>query len=56
MTEGAVFPTLRYRDVDAAIYFLKEAFGFEELSVDRGDDAHRKCETRHLENSPFIFR
>ena len=31
-----VFPILRYRDADAAIDFLKRAFGFVEQAVHRG--------------------
>jgi len=34
----AVWPTLRYRDADAAISFLVAAFGFEESAVYRSDD------------------
>lgn len=34
----AVWPTLRYRDADAAIAFLVGAFGFEEVAVYRNDD------------------
>lgn len=33
-----IFPTFRYRDADAALAFLKAAFGFEEKAVHRGDD------------------
>lgn len=33
-----IFPTLRYRDADAAIEWLKDVFGFEEKAVYRGDD------------------
>jgi uncharacterized glyoxalase superfamily protein PhnB len=33
-----IFPALRYRDANAAIAFLKDAFGFSEKSVYRGDD------------------
>jgi uncharacterized glyoxalase superfamily protein PhnB len=32
-----IYPTFRYRDANAAIEFLKSAFGFEEKSVHRGD-------------------
>jgi uncharacterized glyoxalase superfamily protein PhnB len=37
-TRTAVWPTLLYRDADAAIAFLIEAFGFEETAVYRSDD------------------
>jgi uncharacterized glyoxalase superfamily protein PhnB len=40
MTETTpnIFPALRYRDANAAIEWLKEAFGFAEKAVHRGDD------------------
>jgi uncharacterized glyoxalase superfamily protein PhnB len=33
-----IFPALRYRDANAALDFLKDAFGAEEKAVYRGDD------------------
>jgi uncharacterized glyoxalase superfamily protein PhnB len=33
-----IFPALRYRDAEAALEFLKKAFGFEEHTVYRGED------------------
>jgi uncharacterized glyoxalase superfamily protein PhnB len=33
-----IFPAMRYRDANTAIEWLKEAFGFEEKAVYRGDD------------------
>jgi uncharacterized glyoxalase superfamily protein PhnB len=33
-----IFPALRYRDADAALDWLKKAFGFEEVSVSRTAD------------------
>jgi uncharacterized glyoxalase superfamily protein PhnB len=33
-----IFPSLRYRDANAAIEWLKDVFGFEEKAVYRGDD------------------
>jgi uncharacterized glyoxalase superfamily protein PhnB len=33
-----IFPALRYRDGNAALEFLKSAFGFEEKAVYRGED------------------
>jgi uncharacterized glyoxalase superfamily protein PhnB len=33
-----IFPALRYRDADAAVEFLKRAFGAREKAVHRGDD------------------
>ena len=33
-----IFPALHYRDPDAALDWLKHAFGFEEKAVYRGDD------------------
>jgi uncharacterized glyoxalase superfamily protein PhnB len=38
MTDPNIFPALRYRDAAAALDFLKNAFGFEEETVHRGDD------------------
>jgi uncharacterized glyoxalase superfamily protein PhnB len=34
----AVWPSLTYRDANAAITFLVDAFGFEEVAVYRSDD------------------
>lgn len=33
-----IFPALRYRDADAALEWLKQAFGAEEKEVHRGED------------------
>jgi uncharacterized glyoxalase superfamily protein PhnB len=33
-----IFPALRYRDANAALEWLKDAFGAEEKAVYRGDD------------------
>jgi uncharacterized glyoxalase superfamily protein PhnB len=38
MSDQTIFPALRYRDADAAIGFLKQAFGFSEKAVHRGED------------------
>lgn len=38
MSAPNIFPALRYRDANAAIEWLKEAFGFAEKAVYRGDD------------------
>jgi uncharacterized glyoxalase superfamily protein PhnB len=35
---STIIPTLRYRDADAAIEWLKNVFGFEEKAVYRGED------------------
>jgi uncharacterized glyoxalase superfamily protein PhnB len=40
-----IFPSLRYRDANAAIDWLKDVFGFEEKAVYRGDDG----EVHHAE-------
>jgi uncharacterized glyoxalase superfamily protein PhnB len=37
-TTPNIFPALRYRDANAAIDWLKEAFSFEEKAVYRGND------------------
>ncbi len=33
-----IFPTMRFADADAALEWLTEAFGFEELAVFRGEE------------------
>ncbi len=33
-----IFPALRYRDAQAALDWLKHAFGFQEQAVHRGED------------------
>jgi uncharacterized glyoxalase superfamily protein PhnB len=38
MTDPNIFPALRYRDAAAALRWLKDAFGFEEVAAYRGDD------------------
>jgi uncharacterized glyoxalase superfamily protein PhnB len=38
MSAPNIYPTFRYRDADAGLEFLKQAFGFEEVNVYRGDD------------------
>jgi uncharacterized glyoxalase superfamily protein PhnB len=43
--DAKLYPTLRFRDADAAMQFLKDAFGFEEHAVYRGDDGR----IRHAE-------
>ena len=37
-TPPSIFPTLRYRDAEAALEWLKQAFGFTEHVVYRNDD------------------
>ena len=37
-TRTAVWPSLLYRDANAAIAFLVKAFGFDEIAVYRNDD------------------
>jgi uncharacterized glyoxalase superfamily protein PhnB len=37
-TAPNIFPALRYRDAPAAVRWLVEAFGFQELFVSRGPD------------------
>lgn len=36
--DAKLYPTLRSRDADAGMQFLKDAFGFEEHAAYRGDD------------------
>ncbi len=38
MPPQTLFPAIRYRDADAAIEWLGRAFGFEEVSMHRGED------------------
>jgi uncharacterized glyoxalase superfamily protein PhnB len=38
MTSQNIFPAIRYRDGDRALEWLKDAFGFEEKAVYRGED------------------
>jgi uncharacterized glyoxalase superfamily protein PhnB len=38
MTHSSIIPTFRYRNAAAAIDFLKTAFGFEEVTVNLGED------------------
>lgn len=38
MSAPTFYPTIRYRDADAALTWLGEAFGFAALSVHRADD------------------
>jgi uncharacterized glyoxalase superfamily protein PhnB len=40
MPSPNVFPAVRYRDANAAIEFLKSAFGFTENAVYRDDDGN----------------
>jgi uncharacterized glyoxalase superfamily protein PhnB len=37
MTEQNIFPTFRYRDAKAAIRWLRDTLGFEELSLMKGE-------------------
>ena len=38
MSQQNIFPTFRYRDAKAAIGWLRDTIGFEELSVMEGED------------------
>ena len=40
MATPNIFPAVRYRDANAAIQFLKDAFGFTENAVYRDDDGN----------------
>lgn len=37
-THPTIVPVIRYRDAEAAIEWLEQAFGFEEKEIHRGDD------------------
>ncbi len=48
MSRSTIVPTYRYRDVEAAMAFLIETFGFEAHGIDRdGDGRVRRVELRH---------
>ena len=38
MTNAKLYPTFRFRDAEAGMQFLKDAFGFAEHSIYRSDD------------------
>lgn len=45
-TRPNIFPALRYRDAEAALDWLKSAFGFEEKAVHRAGGAIQHAELR----------
>lgn len=50
-----IFPAFRYRDPDAAIEFLKRAFGASEHAVHRGDDGSIQHAELELEGELFML-
>ncbi|GAA4632167.1 VOC family protein [Actinoallomurus vinaceus] len=46
MSETRIWPALRYKDAHAAIRFLVDAFGFEEVAVYENDDRVEHAELR----------
>ncbi|MBA2240408.1 MAG: VOC family protein [Solirubrobacterales bacterium] len=45
---ASMFPTLRYRDAEAAVKWLGEAFGFKEKEISRGENGRIvHAELRH---------
>lgn len=50
-----IFPALHYRDPDAALEWLKRAFGFEEKAVYRGDDGRIHHAELRLGNGLIMF-
>jgi uncharacterized glyoxalase superfamily protein PhnB len=50
-----IFPALRYRDADAALEWLKQAFGAEERAVHRGDDGRIHHAELQIESDLIMF-
>jgi uncharacterized glyoxalase superfamily protein PhnB len=50
-----IFPALHYRDSDAALDWLKRAFGFEEKAVYRGDDGRIQHAELRLGDGLIMF-
>jgi len=50
-----IFPALHYRDPDAALEWLKRAFGFEEKAVYRGDDGRIQHAELRLGDGLIMF-
>lgn len=50
-----IFPALRYRDAQAALNWLKDAFGFQEKAVYRGDDGTIQHAELRLGNGLIMF-
>jgi len=50
-----IFPALHYRDPEAALQWLKRAFGFEEKSVYRGDDGRIQHAELRLGDGLIMF-
>lgn len=48
MTAPNIYPFMRFADADAGLAFLKDAFGFEEREVYRGDDGRVVHAELHL--------
>jgi uncharacterized glyoxalase superfamily protein PhnB len=55
MPKPNIFPALRYRDPNAAIDFLRDAFGFTEKAVYRGDDGTVHHGEMQLEDGGMIM-
>lgn len=57
MAHPTIFPTYRYRDVEQAIAFLTDAFGFEEHLISRdADDRVIHAELRYGEGLIMLGR
>jgi uncharacterized glyoxalase superfamily protein PhnB len=50
-----IFPALRYRDANAALEWLKQAFGAEERAVHRGDDGVIQHAELHFGDGIVMF-
>jgi uncharacterized glyoxalase superfamily protein PhnB len=50
-----IYPAVRYRDADAALKFLKDAFGANEHAVHRGDDGAIKHAELRINGEMIMF-
>lgn len=55
MTAPNIYPFMRFADADAGLAFLKDAFGFEEREVHRGDDGRVGHAELHLGPGIVMF-
>ncbi len=55
MTKPNIFPALRYTDADAALTFLRDAFGFTEVAAYRGEDGTIQHAEMQLEDGGMIM-
>lgn len=55
MSTPNIYPSFRFTDADAGLAFLKDAFGFEEREVYRGDDGRIRHAELHLGPGIVMF-